>query len=68
MEEDGLDELLSEPAAARKIGVSPSTLKRRRRLRLPPTYVKFGARIFYRVKDLQELIEQNLVKPRVNVA
>lgn len=68
METDRLDELLSERTAARKLGVSPSTLKRRRQLRQPPQFVKIGARVFYRVRDLQELIEQGLVKPRENVA
>jgi hypothetical protein len=68
MEKDSLCELLGEPEAARKLGVSPSTLKRRRQLRLPPIYVPIGARIFYRARDLQSLIEQSLVKPEENAA
>jgi hypothetical protein len=68
MKKDGLDELLSPDQAAKRLGVSASCLSRWRQLRQPPQYVKIGARVFYRVKDLQELIDENLVRPGENVA
>jgi predicted DNA-binding transcriptional regulator AlpA len=55
-------ELLDEREAARSLGLSVPTLRRRRLLRQPPQWVKLGARVLYRKQDLDSLIEASLVR------
>ncbi len=57
-------ELFDEREAARRLGLSVATLRRRRLLRQPPTFVKLGGRVLYRQSDLGTLIEENLVTAR----
>lgn len=48
--------------AADRLGVSPQFLRRRRRLRLSPDFIRLGDRILYSDESLDKLIEQNTVK------
>jgi hypothetical protein len=56
-------ELLNEKEAAKCLGLSVATLRRRRLLRQPPVWVKLGARALYRSEDLASFVMANLVKP-----
>ena len=49
--------------AARMLKVPPSYLQHQRFLGLPPTYVRIGNKVRYRVKDLQEYLQANTVHP-----
>ena len=55
-------ELLNEYDAARRLGLSVATIRRRRLLRQPPTYIKLGARVLYRREDLDLLVEASAVR------
>jgi hypothetical protein len=55
-------DLCNERDAASRIGLSVATLRRRRRLRQPPAWVKLGSRVLYRKSDLDSFIEANLVR------
>jgi hypothetical protein len=54
-------ELCDEREAARRLGLSVATLRRRRRHRQPPVWVKLGFRVFYRKRDLESFIEANVI-------
>jgi hypothetical protein len=58
---DSSAELFNERDAARFLGLSVSTLRRRRLLRQPPAWVKLGARVLYKKKDLESLIDASMV-------
>jgi len=58
-----ISDLLCEKRAAQRLGLSIATLRRRRLLRLPPAWVKLGARILYREEDLSNFVLANVVKP-----
>ncbi len=60
-----LDEMFPDIEAARRIGLSVATLRRRRLLRQPPAYVKLGGRVLYRARDLDAFVEANLVLPEM---
>jgi hypothetical protein len=53
--------LCDERQAARRLGLSIATLRRRRQNRQPPIWVKLGFRVFYREQDLESFIEANVV-------
>jgi hypothetical protein len=53
--------LIEERDAARFLGLSVFTLRRRRLLRQPPNWVKLGARVLYKKKDLESLIDASVV-------
>lgn len=55
--------LLNEHEAAQRLGLSVATLRRRRLLRQPPTYIKISARVLYRAEDLTGFVEANAVRP-----
>lgn len=38
-----------------------ATMRRRRRLRKPPVWVKLGARVFYRKRDLEAFVNASVV-------
>ena len=46
----------TENAAAQYAGLSVSTLRKRRRLGLPPTYIKVGRRIVYAKQDIDAFL------------
>jgi hypothetical protein len=60
---DSFTELCDEREAARRLGLSIATLRRRRRLQQPPTWVKLGFRVLYRKQDLECFIDANLIHP-----
>jgi hypothetical protein len=51
-----LQELLTEREVARLLKVSVATIRRRRLLRQPPTWLKIGALVRYRREAIQLLI------------
>lgn len=55
-------DLLEEHEAAQWLGLSVSTIRRRRRLRRPPVWVKLGARVLYRKRDLESFVSASVVK------
>lgn len=56
--------LFDEREAARRLGLSVATMRRRRLLRRPPVWVKLGARVLYRNSDLEAFVEANVVELR----
>ena len=54
-------ELCGEREAARRLGLSVGTLRRRRQLRQPPAWVKLGFRVVYRIQDLEAFIAANVI-------
>ncbi len=60
---DSPTDLLHERDAARRLGLSVATLRRRRLNQQPPAWVKLGARVLYRVQDLESFIEAHLIRP-----
>jgi predicted DNA-binding transcriptional regulator AlpA len=58
---DSHTELCDEREAARRLGLSVATLRRRRRLQQPPSWVKLGSRVLYRKQDIESFIDANLV-------
>ena len=55
--------LLNERQAAKRLGLSVATLRRRRLLGWPPIYVKISARVLYREEDLTDFVAVNVVRP-----
>ncbi len=55
-------ELLDEREAARRLGLSVATMRRRRLLRLRPVWVKLGGRVLYRPQDLDAYIDSCVVR------
>lgn len=65
MSEESLKaKVVTEKVAAEMIGLSVKTLQNHRYLGLPPTYVKLGKSIRYRVADLQAYLDECTVMPR----
>jgi predicted DNA-binding transcriptional regulator AlpA len=62
-----IDELLNEHDVARIIGLSVSSVRRRRLLRRSPKYIKLGSAVRYRPKDVESWIEAQ-VSPAPAVA
>jgi hypothetical protein len=54
-------ELFDEREAARRLGLSVATMRRRRLLRLPPIWVKLGGRVLYRNRELEDFVEAHIV-------
>jgi len=52
-----LQELLTEKDVARLLRVSVATIRRRRLLKQPPTWLKIGALVRYRREAISRLIE-----------
>jgi predicted DNA-binding transcriptional regulator AlpA len=55
-------ELLNEREAARRLGLSVATMRRRRLLRHPPAWVKLGARVLYQSEELAAFVDANVVR------
>lgn len=51
----------TEKAAARYAGLSVSTLRKRRRLGLPPVYIKVGRRVVYSKQDVDAFLRAGRV-------
>jgi len=51
----------TENAAAQYAGLSVSTLRKRRRLGLPPVYIRVGRRIVYAREDLDAFLRAGRV-------
>lgn len=56
-------ELFNEREAARRLGLSVATLRRRRLNQQSPAWVKLGDRVLYRIQDLESFIEAHLIHP-----
>ena len=64
MTTERLTELIDRPAAAQYLGVSPGTLANWQSTgfrRVP--HIKIGKRVRYRISDLAQFIELNVVDP-----
>jgi hypothetical protein len=59
---DAPTQLCDEREAARRLGLSVATLRRRRLNQQPPIWVKLGGRVLYRKQDLESFIEANVVR------
>jgi hypothetical protein len=55
-------DLFDEREAARRLGLSVATMRRRRLLRRPPAWVKLGGRVLYRALELDAFVEANVVQ------
>ncbi len=55
-------ELRSEREAAKRLGLSVASMRRKRLLRQPPVWLKLGARVLYREEDLDAYIESCVVR------
>ena len=55
-------ELFDEREAARRLGLSVATIRRRRLLRQPPAWIKLGGRVFYRARELDAFVDANLTQ------
>ncbi len=55
---------LSEEEAAPILGFTVATLRKHRWERKPPTFLKVGRKIRYRLSDLQEYLDACTVKPQ----
>ena len=53
--------LCDEREAARRLGLSVATLRRRRSRRQAPSWLKVGSRILYRPRDIEDFIEASVV-------
>lgn len=62
-----MNTLMNERDAARRLGLSVATMRRRRLFRLPPTWAKLGGRVLYREEDLEEFVAASLVGAAVNI-
>ena len=58
-------QILTEPDAARYIGMSREWLRLARRRRTSPPYFKFGRSIRYAIPDLDQFLEKNKVRPKL---
>ncbi len=52
--------LLTETEAAKRVGVSISTLRRWRRKRIGPKFFSLGGILRYRIVDLDEFVESRI--------
>lgn len=59
-----MKEVDNEKNTSRYTGLSAAELRKRRRLMLPPQYVRVGRRILYRRRDIDEFLESCAVRPR----
>ena len=57
-----VETLLDEKEAARRLGLSVASMRRRRLLRQPPVWVKLGGRVLYRPRDLDAYVESCVVR------
>ena len=55
------DLLLREEDAAQYLGMKSSTLRQWRSRSQGPAYHKFGARVLYRMSDLEDFIERSRI-------
>ena len=57
IENNPCEALLTEREVAQLLNVAVATIRRRRLLRQPPAFVKFGASVRYRRETIQRFIE-----------
>jgi len=57
------NERLSEKEAGIRIGIAPATLRNWRHWGKGPRYVKYGRKIFYRAKDLDDFVVSSVIDP-----
>ena len=56
-----IEQLINEHEVARLTGLSLASIRRRRLFKLPPAYVKLGARVLYRPSDVAAWINENTI-------
>jgi hypothetical protein len=57
--EDDKDRMVRPEEAERISGLSIRTLANRRSQKLPPTFYKSGGKVWYRVGDLEEIVQRS---------
>ena len=55
--------VVDERQAAKYLGLARQSMANRRCKRLPPPYIKIGARIMYKISDLQEFLDRHRIDP-----
>lgn len=60
-------EVLTTREAAEYLGCSPSFLEHARYAGRPPAYFKVGARVRYRLRDLDAYVEDNMQPVRASI-
>jgi hypothetical protein len=55
-------QLFDEREAARQLGLSVATMRRRRLFRQPPAWLKLGSRVLYRAAELEAFVEASVVQ------
>jgi hypothetical protein len=58
-QEDDKDRMVRPEEAEQISGLSIRTLANRRSQKLPPTFYKSGGKIWYRVGDLEEIVQKS---------
>jgi hypothetical protein len=61
--EKDMDRMVRPDEAEKISGLSVRTLANRRSQNLPPTFYKVGGKIWYRVGDLEELVQKTDREP-----
>lgn len=59
-----MDKLLTEKQAGELLGWSTATLQNRRWKGQPPSYVRLGRSIRYRIEDIEAFLDEHTVEPR----
>lgn len=57
------DKLLTEIEASEIVGLKVKTLQNRRMQKKPPIYLKVGSKIYYRMEDLKNYLDDCVVNP-----
>lgn len=57
--EEDKDRMVRPEEAERISGLSIRTLANRRSLKLPPAFYKSGGKVWYRVGDLEEIVQRS---------
>ena len=55
--QESFEKLLNDHEVAARVGVSVATVRRWRQLRTGPLYLKIGALVRYRPRDIQEWLD-----------
>jgi hypothetical protein len=56
-------ELLREPEVKRRYGLGSAWLRKSRKLRRGPAFIRVGRMIFYRREDLDAFVKANRIEP-----
>lgn len=56
--------LMSEQEVARMLNISPGTLRNQRSKKIGLPYVKIGRGVMYRMQDVLDFVEVNVIAPK----